>query len=409
MIGRRHDLDAIRIGAFALLILYHVGMFYVPWDWHVNSARPQEWLQPLMWFTSPWRMTLLFIVSGSATRLLYEAYKRQGSGAAERLGGARLSRLGLPLLFGMMMIVPPQTYYQVMEMARTGTLLSGLSPEVATAGFWTKYMTASGQWCNPEECLITPTWNHLWFLAYVLLYGLMAAMVAGVAASRLGVWAQRLERVLRGPWLFILPIAFLAAIRIGLYPHFPVTHDVVRDLYTHALSLPAFAFGCLMVDAPRLTSQFVKHRYVALAVALVSYVAFVSYMTLYPEGTTPPEALRNLMRAVYAVDQWSFIVAILGFAAKHVTRTTPLMKYLGGGIFSFYIVHQTITVVVAANVEKMKLPLFAEMGIVLFITVGGSVLAYEIAKRIGVLGLLLGVSAPKRAVSQSVQTPVIPV
>ncbi len=71
-----------------LLILYHIGMFYVPWDFHVNSARPQEWLQPVMWFTNPWRLTLLFLVSGAATRLLLEKYRAEGPGAAERLGGS---------------------------------------------------------------------------------------------------------------------------------------------------------------------------------------------------------------------------------------------------------------------------------------------------------------------------------
>jgi hypothetical protein len=34
---RRVDLDWVRIGAFGLLILYHVGMFYVPWSWHIKS------------------------------------------------------------------------------------------------------------------------------------------------------------------------------------------------------------------------------------------------------------------------------------------------------------------------------------------------------------------------------------
>lgn len=50
---RRHDLDWIRVGAFMLLILYHVGMFYVPWDWHVNSPQPVEWLEPVMQLTNP--------------------------------------------------------------------------------------------------------------------------------------------------------------------------------------------------------------------------------------------------------------------------------------------------------------------------------------------------------------------
>jgi len=402
--ARRHDLDAIRIGAFALLILYHIGMFYVPWGWHVNSARPQEWLQPLMWLTNPWRMTLLFLVSGAATRLLLEAYRGQGTGAAARLGRARLTRLGLPLLFGMLVIVPPQTYYQVLEMAQNGTLLSGLSPEAATAGFWTQYATASGQWCSVEACIITPTWNHLWFLAYVLVYGLLAAMVAGAASNRSGAWAKRLDAVLKGPWLLILPIAFLAAIRIGLYPHFPVTHDFVQDLYTHALSLTAFGFGFLLVDAPRLTQRLIRYRHLSLTLALTSYAVLVSYMVFYPEGAEPPALLRNTMRGVYAVDQWAFIAAILGYAGRHVHGTSPLIKYLGGGIFTFYMVHQTVIVVAAVHAEKLKLPLALEMGIVLTLTCAGCVLAYELARSIGFFGILLGASA-KTSRHRPVKTP----
>ena len=43
---RRHDIDALRALAFALLILYHLGMLYVvDWDWHVKSSYQAEWLQ----------------------------------------------------------------------------------------------------------------------------------------------------------------------------------------------------------------------------------------------------------------------------------------------------------------------------------------------------------------------------
>lgn len=406
-VGRRHDLDAIRIGAFALLILYHIGMFYVPWDWHVNSQRPQEWLEPVMRFTSPWRLTLLFLVSGAATRLLLEAYRRQGAGAEERLAGSRLLRLGLPLMFGMLVIVPPQTYFEVVQYVRDTGLHPDIYHNVLTADFWVRYASSKGDWCDADGCIITPTWNHLWFVAYVLVYGLLAAMVAGLAKHRLERWAKGVERVLSGAGLFIWPIAFLALIRIGLSPRFPVTHDLVQDLYTHALSLGAYAFGFLLVAAPRVTERLVRYRHLSLGLALCSYAIYVTYMHL-GGGTDAGPLLRNAMRVVYAVDQWAFIAAILGYAARHVHSTSPLMKYLGGGIFTFYIVHQTLIVVAAANVEKMKLPLLAEMGIVLFITVGGSVLAYELAKRIGVFGVLLGVSATKRRVSSARITNVIP-
>lgn len=39
---RRHDLDWVRVCAFGLLVLYHVGMYYVSWDWHIRKPRRQR-------------------------------------------------------------------------------------------------------------------------------------------------------------------------------------------------------------------------------------------------------------------------------------------------------------------------------------------------------------------------------
>src|ERR1019366_8509217 len=106
---RLTDLDWVRIGAFALLIFYHVGMFYVPWDWHVKSPRILPDLEIPMLLINPWRLLLLFIVSGAATRFMTAKMK---PGA---LFGARSKRLLLPLLLGMLVVVPPQSYLQVVE------------------------------------------------------------------------------------------------------------------------------------------------------------------------------------------------------------------------------------------------------------------------------------------------------
>src|SRR5690606_39312296 len=58
---RRHDIDALRVFAFALLILYHAGMVYVAdWGFHIKSGYQAEWLQYPMIFLSRWRMPLLF-------------------------------------------------------------------------------------------------------------------------------------------------------------------------------------------------------------------------------------------------------------------------------------------------------------------------------------------------------------
>ena len=56
---RRHDLDWVRVCAFGLLVLYHVGMYYVTWDWHVKSPAASDALEPFMLLSSPWRLALI--------------------------------------------------------------------------------------------------------------------------------------------------------------------------------------------------------------------------------------------------------------------------------------------------------------------------------------------------------------
>ena len=60
--------------AFGLLILYHVGMLYVSWGFHIKSAHRITALEPLMLVLNPWRLALLFLVSGVATRFMLRKY-----------------------------------------------------------------------------------------------------------------------------------------------------------------------------------------------------------------------------------------------------------------------------------------------------------------------------------------------
>src|SRR5437868_4203734 len=70
--GRHYGMDWLRIGAFQLLILYHVGMAFVPWDFQVKDADPPiAWATILMLLTNPWRLSLLFAVSGYASAALF--------------------------------------------------------------------------------------------------------------------------------------------------------------------------------------------------------------------------------------------------------------------------------------------------------------------------------------------------
>src|SRR3546814_19567667 len=97
-------------------------MYYVSWDWHVKSPGAGPTIEPLMMLTAPWRLSLLFLVSGAATAFLI------GKSASGFLC-ARSWRLLVPLAFGLLVLVVPQAYYAVVEK------LPGGSPEGDPA-FW---------------------------------------------------------------------------------------------------------------------------------------------------------------------------------------------------------------------------------------------------------------------------------
>ena len=105
---RHYGMDWLRIGAFALLIFYHIGMVFVPWDFHIKTAQPMDWVEIPMLLTNPWRLTLLFVVSGYASRALLS----KSTGISGFLKN-RTSRLLIPLIFGMAVIVPPQTWVEL--------------------------------------------------------------------------------------------------------------------------------------------------------------------------------------------------------------------------------------------------------------------------------------------------------
>jgi len=382
---RRPDLDWIRVIAFGLLILYHVGMFYVPWDWHVKSPRPVAWLEPVMLLTNPWRLTLLFLVSGAATRFMADKMSAGG------LARARIARLLPPLAFAMLVIVPPQTYAQVVEQfGFTGSF----------AAFYARYITASGGWVGPHGPLITPTWNHMWFVAYLLVYSLILAALLVPLRGRVGALQAGLERALAGPGLLLWPVVWLALIRLVLAPRFPVTHALVDDVYEHALSLPAFVFGFLMARSEILRAGFVAWRRPALGLAIVSYALFAGFAWVWRE-TEPPVALRAAGGVVYALDQWAFIAAALGYGARYLTRGGPVLRYLTLGVFPFYIVHQTVIVVVGQRLARLGLPQGLEALVLVAVTFAACFASYEVVRRVGVLRPLFGLKAEPAAARPS--------
>ncbi|MCB0832640.1 MAG: acyltransferase family protein, partial [Bacteroidetes bacterium] len=149
---RRYELDWIRVIAFSLLILFHTGMFFNTWDWHVKNNVTVTWLEPIMEFLHQWRMPILFFVSGAAVWFMMDKYP------TGRFVWERHNRLLLPLAVGMFFIIPPQVYYE--------RLFQG-----QTFDFVTFYRTVLDLVPYPKGNF---SWHHLWYIPYIFTFSMVA-------------------------------------------------------------------------------------------------------------------------------------------------------------------------------------------------------------------------------------------
>ena len=267
--------DWLRIAAFALLVLYHVGMLYVPWHFHVKHQPTYAALEPLMRLSNPWRMGLLFVISGVATglmlgrpglarersrRLLLPLLLGHGGhrAAAGLAAGARavrlrrqLSRLPAPVLQRLRRLLPRQ--------AVPGA--AHLEPPVV-----------------PSLPVVPTRCCCCWRCACCRRRALQRAADAIRRACRAGAAAGCCRCCCCGGRALLL------------FPRFGETHALLDDWAAHAAYAPLFAFGVLLARRRVLLARLQALRWPALALGLAGWVVLVLYPGMLPGWPAVPEA-----------------------------------------------------------------------------------------------------------------------
>ena len=379
---RRADLDWLRVTAFGLLILYHAGMAWSGWSWHITDADSAAWLREGMRFTNRWRMPLIFVVSGAAVMLAL----------GKRSGGAfvldRLKRLLLPLSFGMLVIVPPQVYAERLHRGQfTGSYLDWL-PHAFDGGAY------------PVGNI---SWHHLWFVAYVLILTLVLLPVF--------LWLRnaRLEPVYRVVarrhlyWLAALP---LVAAHLFLAPISRNPNGLVGDWFGLVYYGVLLLYGALLFRSAPLLDALLRARFVSLAIGIGAFVALDQlFFTAVRPSITPDD--RPLYALLSGINTLAWLLAIIGFARRYLTRRPAFLAYATEAVYPFYILHQTITVIAVFWLVRSGLPVGAKFALAASVTFVGTWLLYEfVVRRIAILRPLFGLKvAPPRALAQTALHP----
>jgi glucan biosynthesis protein C len=365
--ARRVDLDWLRVGVFAGLIFYHEGLLY---------EGNHRIVSVMLLATHPWRMSLLFLISGAATRFMADNF------SAGRLSAERSLRLLPPLVFAILFLIPAQAYLMLIE---TTAYARGF-PD-----FLRSYFSAPDRAQVARDFnYVLPVYGHLWFVFYLWAYTVVLALGLAWAPSWFRSAQRALERLVTGPTLLIWPFVVLAALRMILFPKFGVTLGFIDDGYNHLVSGGMFLIGFLTARSDRIWAHVVKARWAALAMAVAGFAAYSALGLHYGVPSEWAEAQHPGMAVFYDMERWGAIVALLGFGRRHLGRGAPALHYLNGGIFTAYIVHEPAMLAIRHWLKPMNLNIAAEAGLVTLGTLASCWLAYELARRISWLGVALG-------------------
>lgn len=371
---RRYDLDWLRVLAFGILIFYHVGQFYVAdWNWHIKSDTTSETLQYFMILVNPWRMPLLFLISGMA---LWFAGKKISTLGLVKL---RLIRLAPPLIIGMLLIVPPQVYFQILQ-------AEGV--ELSYSAFYRLYLDmGTDRFPNHHTPAGLMTWNHLWFIPYVIAYTLAFAVMKPVLDGL----AKALNSI-RVPLmlLYLIPVTVVTGYGVFLGPHFPQSHALVDDWYNHAMYFTLFAAGYVMAEQMQIVRMLVSSRWICLGVSLASYGLLVLLHAdlLFNGQNGRIDWVARVL--IQSFNGCAWLLTVMAWAAALLNRNSRALSYMNKAILPWYVLHQTLIVLLAWYLSQLGMNDGLEAAMVVAGTVVGCAAGYELIRRFSLTRFLFG-------------------
>lgn len=370
---RRYDIDWLRVLAVLLLFPFHTARIFDTMNpWYVKNDTLSKTLDYFIILVHPWHMPLLFLLAGASTWFAL-GFRSGGQYAKERF-----IRLLIPFIFGVLVIVPPQSYFGLL--GHTG--YSGSYLEWYPNFFSINSSDMDGYFLGG----FTPA--HLWFILYLFLFSLIALPLFLYIRRR-----DSGKRIM--DWLasfFSLP-GMILLLAIPLWVSYWLIDFYPSPLYFIAY----FILGYILVADSRFEKAINRHKVVALVLGPILFM-FVAYFEVFGYPFRFQSWLVSVLVAyIVGFAPWFFVIAILGYGRQFLRSSNKFLKYTGEASYPYYILHQSIIVIIGFYVVRWQLGIAAKYVIILVAAIAVTALLYELLiKRFNFLRFLFGMKRLKK-------------
>jgi peptidoglycan/LPS O-acetylase OafA/YrhL len=310
-----------------------------------------------------------------------------GTRSVRELIRERSERLLIPLVAGVILIVPPQIHFQALD-----------------RGEHVSYVDTLGRFFDVEWSADFPVpvggaffeTAHLWFLAY--LFAFTVVLLPLFVYVRRGGGARAMDTLAARPWPWLAGAIVLVALAEASF-------GIEDTGGWNRWGYPIFLLAGLALGAQPALWQWLAARRRRLGrIGLALFVLLVIATPPLDDwlgdglfGGHHPAAIA--WRGVKAAAGVLLVLAIVGMLAGRLTRRSPhqaravsarLVTYGAEAVLPVYVLHQTVAVVLAYYVVRWPIPIPVQWLALTALTVGCTLALYEALRRWRVARLLLG-------------------
>lgn len=321
---RRYDLDWLRVLAILSVYIFHSVHFFDTGDWSVKNATTYSWISWLMDLMGVWLMPLIFVVSGAS--VFYAA----GKSNVRSFLWDKIMRLLIPLLIGVFTFSITQVYVERIHHGQfQGSLIE----------FIPNYF--EGVYLPGGTGNFAFHGMHLWYVLLLFSFTLLFMPLFWWFKSKNG------EKILRriGNFLALPGCIFFIMIPTIIIQNLTNNANFIENGYWRLIQFPWFFIaGYLIISHETIPFRIIQSRWIAIGIAI-----FIVVITLAQQKVVDDHADALV---------WPVIIAILGFAMKHLNYSNSFLAYANKAVMPFYILHQNILLWLGFFVVNWSIPDF---------------------------------------------------
>ena len=392
-------------------LVLHSCVSYLPFHppeiaWIYQDAQTSAFLGWLFAFIHIFRMPVFFVIAG-----FFAAYLQSSRGTRAFLRH-RLSRVGIPLVYGWL-IIYPLTIAGVFYVQFATASLPVLLPTKADKSLFDQIIQAGA---NIKDFLVALHFEldllHLWFLYQLLIFCLAAVLIRRLTLRLPAAVRDRvLDTFKRGVHRTGTVVLLAVLSSVMLWPmelwHFDPASSLLPPWHVLGGYGLFFAFGWLVFERRDVVAGFKARASIHFA---AGFFCHVGYLFFYDQGyeaypgkplmTLPLYAFfaaRGLSEAAavgthvgamlfLALAVWFLMYGFLGLFLCYLEKPSPGWRYMSDASYWMYIVHPPLVLVLPTLLADYALPAWVKASLVLSATTLITLVTYHYGVRATFMG-----------------------